>query len=99
MYATTNEESERARVLFEELEGIDIGPAAGVATAALIQAATAGKIGKQDYTLLNITSGGFKRIQQDYPLQYLEPSMVFAPHEITLDGVMERMKQRLKFSA
>ncbi|HEY9645102.1 MAG TPA: cysteate synthase [Chroococcidiopsis sp.] len=99
MYAATNDESERARVLFEELEGIDIGPAAGVATAALLQAVNAGQIGKQDYTLLNITSGGFKRIQQDYPLHYLEPSMVFAPHEITLDSVVERMKQRLPFSA
>jgi cysteate synthase len=99
MYAVDNEASERARALFEELEGIDIGPAAGVATAALMQAVSAGQIGKQECILLNITSGGFKRIQQDHELHYLDPSMVFAPHEITLERVLERMKQSLKFSA
>ncbi|GAB4241817.1 MAG: cysteate synthase [Elainellaceae cyanobacterium] len=91
LYPVTNAESERARILFEELEGIDIGPAAGVATAALMQAVKVGNIPQQDYILLNITSGGFKRMQQDYSLQTLEPSFVFSPQEITPAVVAERM--------
>ena len=48
------------------LEGIDISPAADVATGALIQAVEAGRVGKKENILLNITSGGAKRMRQDY---------------------------------
>ena len=95
MYSVTNEESEQARVLFEELEGIDISPAAGIATAALLQAVKLGKIGKQDDILLNITSGGCKRMQQDYSLQYLQPDLVFSPQDIKPDVVSRRMEKFL----
>lgn len=95
MYSVTNEESKRARVLFEELEGIDISPASGVATAALIQAVESGKVGKQDDILLNITSGGCQRMQQDYSLQYLQPDVVFSPQEIKPDIVAKRMEKFL----
>lgn len=99
MYAVTNEESERARTLFEELEGIDISPASGIATAALIQAVRAGKLRTQDYVLLNITSGGCQRMQQDYSLQYLQPDLVFLPEEIEPGIVARRMEKILPFSA
>ncbi|WP_424094582.1 cysteate synthase [Moorena producens] len=85
MYGVTNDESEKARALFEELEGIDVSPAAGVATGALIQAVEAGKIGKKETIVLNITSGGYKRMRQDYPLHYLKPDLVFKPEEIEPD--------------
>lgn len=98
MYSVTNEESDRARVLFEELEGIDISPASGIATAALIQAAAAGKMRKQDSVLLNITSGGCERMQQDYSLQYLQPDLVFLPQDIQPDVVAKRMEKFLPFS-
>ncbi|MDJ0737256.1 MAG: cysteate synthase [Nostocaceae cyanobacterium] len=91
MYGVTNSESEKTRVLFEELEGIDISPASGVATAALIQAVEAGKIGKKESILLNITSGGYKRMRQDYTLNYLKPDLVFTPQEIETDLVKERI--------
>ena len=91
MYGVTNEESEKARVLFEELEGIDISPAAGIATGALIQAVEAGKIGKKESILLNITSGGYKRMCQDYALNYLKPDVTFTPQEIKPDLVAERI--------
>ncbi len=72
MYAVTNSESEQARALFAELEGIDIGSPAGVALASLLQAVEVGTVKKHDYVLLNITSGGMERLRQDYPLQYLQ---------------------------
>lgn len=34
MYGVTNEEAKKARILFEELEEIDISPASGIATGA-----------------------------------------------------------------
>ena len=92
MYAVPNSEVAQARALFRELEAIDIGAAAGVATAALIRAVEQGKVGKQDCILLNVTNGGYERIQQDYTLQYLKPRFTFLPHEITLAIVAKRME-------
>jgi cysteate synthase len=99
MYAVTNEESEYARMLFAELEGIDISPASGVATAALIQAAKAGNIKQEDAVLLNITSGGCQRMEQDYSLHYLQPDVVFLPQEIEPEIVAKRMEKFLPVSA
>jgi cysteate synthase len=93
MYSVSNEESEKARILFEQLEGVDICPAAGVAVASLIQAVESSNVGQQDYILLNITSGGFKRIQHNYSLQQLQPDLVFSPEEIVPDIVAERMSK------
>jgi cysteate synthase len=91
MYSVTNEELERARILFEQLEGIDISRAAGTAAASLIQAVKEGKVGKRDCILLNITGGGFKRMRQEYALRYLEPKMTFTPEEIKPSIVAEQM--------
>lgn len=93
MYGVTNEESEKARILFEKLEGIDICPASGVATAALIQAVEAGKVDKKECILLNITSGGSQRMRQDYSLNSLKPDLVFTPQEIKPDLVAERIEK------
>jgi cysteate synthase len=97
MYAVTNSELAQARSLFRELEAIDIGLAAGTATAALVQAVEQGAINPQECVLLNITSGGFERMQQDNTLHYLQPSVVFSPQEITPAIVAERMQRH--FSA
>lgn len=97
MYGVTNEESEKARILFEELEGIDISPAAGVATGALIQAVEAGKVSKKEYILLNITSGGYKRMCQDYALNYLKPNLIVTPQEIEHSLLVERMEKLLSY--
>jgi cysteate synthase len=76
MYAVSNSEANYARHLFETLEGIDICPASGVATAALMQAVAAGKVKKQDCILLNITSGGTQRMKQEHPSFFLQPNWV-----------------------
>lgn len=80
MYAVTNNAARQAQHLFESLEGMDICPASGVATAALIQAVTMNRIAKDDVVLLNITSGGIRQIQQDYHLHEMEPTLAVSRH-------------------
>ncbi|MDX2213108.1 MAG: cysteate synthase [Oculatellaceae cyanobacterium bins.114] len=94
MYSVSNQESAAARVLFEQLEGIDVCPAAGVAIASLMQAVNSGTVEKQDHILLNITSGGSQRMHQDYSLQQLQPNVVFSPHEIVPEIVAERIEKQ-----
>jgi cysteate synthase len=91
LYAVSNQESEAASLLFERLEGIDICPAAGVAVASLMQAITKGNVSKSDHILLNVTSGGLKRMERHHPLQPLRPDLVFSPAEIVPDLVAERV--------
>jgi cysteate synthase len=98
MYAVTNSASEQARHLFEELEGIDISPASGVAMAALLQAVEAKKVERRDYIVLNITSGGIKRMQQDYSLHYLQPMITCSPHGIDPYKVASQIEYRLQCS-
>ncbi len=73
----TNDEARQAGILFEETEGIDIHPAAAVATATLIDAIKAGKIEKDAIVMLNITGGGEARFKADNELFYLKPEIVF----------------------
>jgi cysteate synthase len=73
----TNEEAVEAAGIFEETEGIDIHPAAAVATASLISAVKENRIEKDALIMLNITGGGEKRFMMDKKLNYLKPSMVF----------------------
>ncbi len=73
----TNPQERRARALFRELEGVDIHPAAGVATASLIKAAADGKVEKEACVMLNITGGGEELFKAGKSLHRLEPSAVF----------------------
>ena len=56
-YSITNEEAKKAQVLFQELEGCNIVPAAGVTVASLLQAVEYGTVDKDDDILLNVTGG------------------------------------------
>jgi cysteate synthase len=73
----TNEEAVEAAGIFEEAEGIDIQPAAAVATASLISAVKKKRIEKDALIMLNITGGGEKRFMMDKKLYNLKPSLVF----------------------
>ena len=66
MYGISNEECREAEKLFETEEGIDLDPAASVACASLIKAVDEGLVKKEDRILLNITGGGYKRLNNDY---------------------------------
>ena len=60
-YAVGNDEMERARAMFAELEGIEIEPAAGVALGALVQALRRGDLARDATVLLHVTGGGATR--------------------------------------
>jgi cysteate synthase len=87
----SNEEATRAAELFIEAEGIDIHPAAAVATATLVKAVEERKLENDALVMLNITGGGEERFKQDRELYYLEPSVVF-----DLDPDPEEVKKKLK---
>jgi cysteate synthase len=74
----TNREAREAVSLFEETEGIDIYPAAGVATATLIQAVKNQSVDKNALILLNITGGGENLFRQEKKLHYLKPERIFS---------------------
>jgi cysteate synthase len=87
MYTITNTEARQAQQLFTALEGIDISPASSVATAALQQAVQANKIQPTEAVLLNITSGGFERLQQEQSLRYLQPFLAVDGQDINPEFV------------
>lgn len=77
IFVATNEEALAARNLFEQVEGVDIHPAASVALASLIEAVGSGRVERDATIMLNITGGGEKCFKQGKELHYLEPSRVF----------------------
>lgn len=76
MYGIDNKSISDAVRIFEEKEGIDIAPAAGVAVAALIKAVSAGTVARNDAILLNITGGGEKRLKKDHETYMVEPVLI-----------------------
>ncbi len=76
MYGVVNDEVYDAMKLFQQEEGIDIVPAAGVAVAALRRAVESGQIPGSETVLLNITGGGEERLKQDMKTYRVEPVYV-----------------------
>ena len=72
----TNEELDNACKLFEEIEGSDIHPAAGVAVCSLIKAVESGKVSKDEVIMLNITGGGEKRFKKEHKCIEVKPHLV-----------------------
>ena len=64
----SNDEAVQAQRLFEECEGIDLDPAAAVTVASLITAVEERLIDPRKDVMLNITGGGYKRVQEEYDL-------------------------------
>lgn len=71
-----NDEIFSAMQVFEETEGIDIVPAAGVAVAALLKAEDAGMVRKDETILLNITGGGERRLRKDKKTYMVKPHFI-----------------------
>ena len=78
MFAVSNDESNKARDMFKELEGIDIYHAAGVATASLMQAIANKQVKADDVIMLNITGGGEALFKKEHDVWYLKPDHVFS---------------------
>ncbi len=81
IYGIDNTAAAHAQQLFEELEEIDINPAAAVAVAALMEAVEKGTIGKNDSIVLNITGGGMERLRRDHNLYPIIPDMRVSAHD------------------
>ncbi|OQX76584.1 MAG: cysteate synthase [Bacteroidetes bacterium 4484_249] len=86
----TNEEAEEAAKLFEKTEGIDIHPAAAIATASLMKTVKENNINKDAVIMLNITGGGEERFKNDNKLYYLKPDLVF-----DIDPDFDEVKEKL----
>jgi cysteate synthase len=72
-----NEQAASAAKLFEITEGIDIHPAAAIATATLINQVKEKIINPDALIMLNITGGGEERFKREHELYYLKPLLVF----------------------
>ncbi len=72
-----NKKAREAAAIFEELEGIDVHPAAAVATASLLEAVDKKMVEKDALIMLNITGGGEARFKSEHNLHYLKPDIVF----------------------
>ena len=94
MYGVENEEVYSAMKLFQQTEGIDIVPAAGVAVAALIKASKNRGVPKEETILLNITGGGEERLKQDMKTYRVEP--VYVSKNISDKGIEELLCELLK---
>lgn len=73
----SNKMLREASLIFEQTEGIDIHPAAGVAVATLIEAVKNERIEKDAVIMLNITGGGESRFKAEKELHYMKPVYVF----------------------
>ncbi len=76
-FVATNAALRKAAKLFEEVEGIDIHPAAAVAVESLMQAVRQGRVEREAVVMLNITGGGEKLFKAGKEMWRLEPSIVF----------------------
>lgn len=88
-----NAEALTAAAMFEEVEGIDISPAASVAVASLAQAVEAGAVDRNGCVLLNITGGGYQAAEQNLPLKSVEPNIVLPPDALDYDGVVRAIER------
>ncbi|MGA2121951.1 MAG: cysteate synthase [Methanoregula sp.] len=81
MYGVSNTAGTTAMRLVRDTVGIDLDPAAAVATASLVQAVEKDIIGPDDHILLNLTGGGYERIREDFALHPVSPSATIIPGE------------------
>jgi cysteate synthase len=88
IYGVTNDEAEKAKRLFEKMEGIDILPPAAVAVAAMLQACDRGILAGRR-VLLNITGGGQERLEKEMRLYPVEPAQVVAGPDAPVEQIMK----------
>jgi len=89
----TNEDAREAAKVFLDVEGIDIHPAAAIATATLIDSVKKNEIDTDSIVMLNITGGGEELFKQNNQLHYLKPSLIFGinPDENEVKNQLENL--------
>ena len=85
-----NNAARDAARLFEDIEGIDVHPAAAVAVASLIQVVNENRIPVDATVMLNITGGGEKRYKAEHHLHFLQPDLVFG-----VEASVEEVKKKV----
>jgi cysteate synthase len=95
MYSVNNVAAEAGSALFQELEGIDLEPAAAVATAALMEAVESGRIRTTDTVMLNVTGGGIERLRREQTTRQIEPDLVLG-REIWKPEDLGRLMERIR---
>jgi cysteate synthase len=88
MYAVETPDAIAAGRTFQELEGIDLEPAAAVAVASLEQAIEAGAVGRSDLVLLNLTGGGFEPLRRSFDCQPVAPDLMIDEHSLDRVGAV-----------
>lgn len=91
MLVADNRETLAAMHLFEEIEGIDIDPAAGVAFAALIKAVQSGRVVPSATIVLHITGGGWRRRQQETQLIPATPALQISKDQISTEETLQKI--------
>lgn len=91
VFSVCNEEALQAMKIFERCEGIDIDPAAGVAVAALMNAAGAGQISSKAEVLLHITGGGARKRAASKKLFLALPDLQLPFDELAASSALERL--------
>ena len=77
-FKTSNDEIVRWMLMYRNLEGYDIFPAAAAAVSSLEQAVRSGQVGKEDVVMVNVTGGGSLAAQsRGYFVK--EPDLVLSP--------------------
>jgi cysteate synthase len=64
----SNDEAKQAQQIFSECEMIDLDPAAAVTVASLITATQEGLINPEKNVMMNITGGGYMRVEEEFDL-------------------------------
>lgn len=91
MLVADNRETLAAMYLFEEIEGIDIDPAAGVAFATLIKAVQSGQVVPSATIVLHITGGGWHRHQQENKLIPATPALQISEDQISTEETLQKI--------
>ena len=96
MWAVANDEIVSARQLFYATEGCDIYPEAGAALASLIHAKEAGRVGRRDVILLNITGGGYDNVAAMGKTRRLDADIIVPGTDIANRNKIEAIANTLK---
>ncbi|HEV3208112.1 MAG TPA: cysteate synthase [Terriglobales bacterium] len=92
MLAVDNREAMQAMQLFEEYEGIDIDPAAGVALASLMKAVRSHQVRREAVVLLHITGGGWCKRASENRLIPASADLEFTSDELFTGGALASVR-------
>ena len=97
VFAVTNDDAQKAGARFFETEGIDLAPAAAVAVASLQQAVSRGEVKRDDLVMLNVTGGGYAKIEKAGKKKPVEARLTIRPEESDPESVRELLSPLFEY--